>query len=110
MLPAIMALLARLIRGGALLVVGTDSGIAPIKPHGVLPHGLAKLVDLGMSPIDALRAGTSVAAQVCRLSDRKGRIAPGYDADLLAVDGDPASDIAALHQVREVFLGGRRIR
>ena len=42
-----------------------------------------------MSPVEALTAATSRAAQVCGLGDRKGRLVPGYDADLLAVDGDP---------------------
>ena len=76
-----------------MVVAGTDAGIAPVKPHGVLPHGLLHLAQLGMSPAEALTAGTSTAAQVCGLGDRKGRVRPGYDADLLAVDGDPLTDL-----------------
>jgi imidazolonepropionase-like amidohydrolase len=108
-LPAILAVLARLCREGAVVVAGTDAGIAPVKPHGVLPVGLAQLAELAMGNTGALRAGTSVAAQVCGLGDRKGRVAPGYDADLLAVEGDPAADIAALHRVVAVFVGGRPV-
>ena len=41
---------------------------------------------------------------------RKGRIAPGFDADLLAVDGDPLTDLAALHAVKAVFRSGQQVR
>ncbi|WP_232664203.1 amidohydrolase family protein [Pseudonocardia sp. TRM90224] len=108
-LPDVMALSARLIRAGALVVAGTDAGIAPVKPHGVLPVGLQHLVELGMEPLVALRTGTSVAAGVCGLGDRKGRVAASFDADLLAVDGDPTVDITALHRPVAVFQSGRRV-
>lgn len=108
-LPQIMAATARLHRAGAVVVAGTDAGIAPVKPHGVLPHGLAQLSMLGMSAVEALRAGTSVAAGVCGLGSRKGRVAPGYDADLLAVAGDPTADLSALLRVERVFLAGRPV-
>ena len=108
-LPDVLRSHARLIRDGAVLVAGTDAGIAPIKPHGVLPHGLAQLVDLGMSPVEALAAGTSTAAQVCGLGDRKGRVRPGYDADLLAVDGDPLTDLRALLRPVAVLVAGRPV-
>jgi len=108
-MPDLMANLARLIREGAVIVAGTDAGIAPIKPHGVLPHGLLHFVQLGMSPVEALTAGTSTAAQVCGLGDRKGRVRPGYDADLLAVDGDPTTDIGALLRPVTVLVAGRPV-
>jgi imidazolonepropionase-like amidohydrolase len=47
---------------------------------------------------------------VCGLGDRKGRIAPGYDADLLAVAGDPLADLTALTAVRAVFRAGVQVR
>ncbi len=53
-----------------------------------------------------LRAITSAAAAVCGLGPRKGRIAPGFDADILAVDGDPISDPEALHRIRAVYARG----
>jgi imidazolonepropionase-like amidohydrolase len=108
-LPAILAALSRLIREGALVVAGTDAGIAPVKPHGVLPRGLGHLTELGMTPAEALRAGTHVAAQVVGLGDRKGRVAPGFDADLLAVAGDPLVDIADLLRPVAVLVGGRSV-
>jgi imidazolonepropionase-like amidohydrolase len=108
-LPGLLAAHAALIRAGAVVVVGTDAGIAPPKPHGVLPRGLGELVDLGMTPVQALRAGTATAAQVCGLGDRKGRVAPGYDADLLAVAGDPAADIGALLSPVAVLVAGELV-
>ncbi len=52
---------------------------------------------------------TSVAAEACGLGERKGRIAPGFDADLLAVHGNPLTDIAALRNVAAVYRAGRRV-
>ncbi|MGQ0575449.1 MAG: amidohydrolase family protein [Pseudonocardia sp.] len=109
LLPIILAAYRRLVAAGAVVVAGTDAGIAPPKPHGVLPHGLVELVALGMPPLDALRAGTAVAAQVCGVGDRKGRVTPGYDADLLAVRGDPTTDIGALLAPVAVLLAGELV-
>jgi imidazolonepropionase-like amidohydrolase len=64
----------------------------------------------GATPLEALRASTSLAATACRVGDRKGRIAPGFDADLVAVDGDPLTDVSALHDVAAVFRAGTRVR
>ncbi|MDN5861073.1 MAG: amidohydrolase family protein [Pseudonocardia sp.] len=108
-LPDMLAVHARLIAMGALFVVGTDAGIAPIKPHGVLPHALGDLPKLGMTPVEALRCGTSTAARVCGFGDSKGRIAAGFDADLLAVDGDPTADLTALQRPVAVLAGGLRV-
>jgi imidazolonepropionase-like amidohydrolase len=109
-LPRQIVLARRLRAAGALVVVGTDAGAAPPKPHGVLPYGVEQLVTyLGATPVDALRSATSVAAQVCGLGHRKGRVAPGFDADLLAVPGDPLTDIAVLHRPTAVIVNGRRL-
>lgn len=96
-------------RGGRVMA-GPDAGIAPQKPHGVLPDGLVQLAGLGFGAAAALRANTSVAAQALGLGAVKGRVAPGFDADLLAVDGDPLIDMAALLRPLAVFARGRRVR
>ena len=88
------------------MVAGTDAGISPAKPHDVVRHAPAMLYQLGLSPAEALRAITSSAAGVCGLGHRKGRIAPGFDADILAVDGDPITDPQALHRIRAVYARG----
>jgi imidazolonepropionase-like amidohydrolase len=110
LLPAFAVLFARLWREGVLIVVGTDAGIAPVKPHPTLPYGVAHLASHGVSAADALRTCTATAAQVCGLGDRKGRLAPGYDADILVVPGDPLADLAVLHDPIAVFAGGERVR
>jgi imidazolonepropionase-like amidohydrolase len=101
---------ARLHRTGARIAPGTDAGIAPSKPHNVLPYGLVALSGLGMTNSEALRAATSVAAAACGLTGRKGRLSRGADADLLAVRGDPLVDIRAIHDVVAVICAGRRVR
>jgi imidazolonepropionase-like amidohydrolase len=105
-LPKMIANIRRLHEAGAVIVAGTDAGIAPIKPPDVVRYAPAMMGQVGIGAREALRAVTSVAAQVCGLGHRKGRIAPGFDADLLAVDGDPLADLAALHRIRAVYTRG----
>ncbi|GAA2653928.1 amidohydrolase family protein [Nonomuraea recticatena] len=109
-MPGIMAALMALHAAGVAFVIGSDAGIGPGKPHGVLPYGARMLVDLGYAPLDVLRSVTSRAARACRVADRKGRIMQGYDADLVAVSGDPLADISALQRPFAVFRMGRRLR
>jgi len=105
-LPLIIANAARMVAAGARIVVGTDAGIAPVKPHDVLRTAPAMLAQIGMAPATALHAVTGRAAEVLGLGHRKGRLAPGYDADLLAVDGDPLTDPSALDRIRAVYVRG----
>jgi imidazolonepropionase-like amidohydrolase len=100
----------RLLGAGATILPGTDAGIHPSKPHDVVRFAVEQMVLLGMPSGEALRAATSAGAAVCGLGDRKGRIAEGYDADLLAVDGDPLADPSMLHALRGVFVRGERVR
>ncbi|MCW6007598.1 amidohydrolase family protein [Micromonospora sp. CPCC 205371] len=103
-------MVARLRGAGVPVVCGSDAGIREAKPHGVLPYGVAALVERsGFSPAEALRAATSLAAEACGVGTHKGRVAPGYDADLLAVDGNPLTDITSLTRVRAVFRAGTPI-
>ncbi|MEV4892354.1 amidohydrolase family protein [Nonomuraea sp. NPDC055795] len=108
-LPKMIEVLRTLYAAGVAFVIGSDAGIAPIKPHGLLPHGVQMLVDAGYAPLDVLRAVTSVAAGVCRVGARKGRIAPGFDADLLVVAGDPLADVTTLCRPLGVYRMGRKV-
>lgn len=108
-LPGIMESIRAIEAAGVKYVIGSDAGIAPIKPHGILPHGARMLVELGYRPLDVLRSITSRAALTCRVGDRKGRIAAGFDADLVAVDGDPLTDISALQRPVSVWRMGHRL-
>ncbi|MCO8275489.1 amidohydrolase family protein [Actinoplanes sp. TRM 88003] len=98
-------------RRGARMVVGSDAGIAPFKPHGVLPYAAGQLVhQLGFTPAEALTAITARAAEACGLASHKGSVRRGLDADLVVVDGDPLTDPAALLDLRAVFRGGKLVR
>jgi len=104
-----VANMRRMYEAGALMVAGTDAGIGPPKPHDVLRYAPAMLRDIGIGQAEALRMVTSAAAGVIGLGHRKGRIAPGFDADILAVDGDPIADPDALHRIRAVYARGTAV-
>ena len=78
---------------GGRIALGTDAG-TPFNLHGENAAELKFMVDVGLSNIDALRAGTRNGAELMGFDDR-GRIAEGAFADLLVVDGDPSTDIEA---------------
>ncbi|RLU85032.1 amidohydrolase [Streptomyces griseocarneus] len=107
--PGTIAGLDAMRQAGVIMACGSDSGTFPVKPHGGHPHSLAAMVELGFTPVEALRAVTSTAARVCGVACHKGCVAPGYDADLVAVAGDPLADVTAVHAVTAVFRGGVRV-
>lgn len=87
----------------ARIACGTD---APAIPHGKNAKELTALVDRGMTPLEAIRAATTVAAELIDVTDR-GRLEPSLLADIIAVPGDPLDDIRVLEQVSFVMKGGR---
>jgi imidazolonepropionase-like amidohydrolase len=104
--PALVANARRLFEAGVNMIAGTDAGIAPIKPPDVIRWAIPQFQQLGMTAAQALHACTARAATALGLGHRKGQLRPGYDADILAVDGDPLSDPAALHAIRAVYVRG----
>jgi imidazolonepropionase-like amidohydrolase len=87
------------------ILAGTDLG-NPGTTAGASLHGeLEYLVEAGLTPVQALVAATSAPADSFRLTDR-GRIAPGLRADLLLVDGDPATDIRATRNILAIWKAG----
>ncbi|MFF0271504.1 amidohydrolase family protein [Kribbella sp. NPDC004536] len=104
---ALQQAVRRLYDGGVRIVAGSDGGIGPAKPHGLLPATLAEYVEAGIPATAALIAGTSAAADALRVP--KGRIRPGADADLLVVPGDPTADITVLANPTNVYLAGVRL-
>ncbi|MEU5781050.1 amidohydrolase family protein [Micromonospora lupini] len=103
---ALRAAAATLHRAGVRLVAGSDAGLGPAKPHGILPETLVEYVASGIPATAALAAATSVGAEVCGLGRSKGRVRPGFDADLLVVHGDPTSDMTVLRRPLAVYVNG----
>ncbi len=96
---------AQLHAAGVPILAGTDAP-NPGTGHGIAMHReLELLVGAGLSPLAALRAGTSVPADVFGLDDR-GRIRPGMRADLVLVRGDPTTDITATRAIEGIWKGG----
>jgi imidazolonepropionase-like amidohydrolase len=96
----------RMHEAGARFVAGRDAGISPFLAHGSLHEGLAFFVEAGASVEEALAAATSLAAGACGVGHRKGRLRPGFDADLVAVRGDLRQEVSRLADVRSVVLAG----
>ena len=89
--------------------ISFGSGAGPF-PHGVQAREFAYLVKYGMSPAQAIQTATTVAAEMMGWQDRIGSIDKGKFADIIAVTGNPLSDITELERVRFVMKGGQVIR
>jgi imidazolonepropionase-like amidohydrolase len=94
---------------GVRVVPGIDAGAMPAKPHGGAWRAVTDLVTSGYPVEEALAAGTSGAADACGVGDVTGRLAAGYDADLLVVDGDLRSEPDALGRPLAVLVRGLRV-
>jgi imidazolonepropionase-like amidohydrolase len=90
-------------QAGAKIAFGTDAGVYP---HGDNARQFAKMVEWGMKPTDAIQAATIKAADLIGWSDKVGSIEPGHFADVIAVSGDPTSDVKLLENVQFVMKGG----
>jgi imidazolonepropionase-like amidohydrolase len=91
---------------GVRIIAGTDAGISNT-PHHQYAGGLEYLVTLGFRPEQVLAMATTEAAAALGVGDVTGRLAPGYEADLVVVHGDPRADIAVLGKLRRVIARGR---
>jgi imidazolonepropionase-like amidohydrolase len=86
---------------GARIAMGTDSGVGP---HGTNAEELERMVEAGLSPMQALVATTRTAAECSRVDHLTGTLEVGKRADLLIVDGDPLADIAVLQRREKLAL------
>lgn len=101
--PIIEDTFAKAYARGVRIVFGTDTGVSA---HGDNAQEFALMVKGGMPEMEAIKAATSVAADFLEIGDTHGRIEAGKQADLIAVRGDPLSDISTLEDVRFVMKGG----
>jgi len=92
---------------GVKMLFGTDAGVYP---HGLNARQFAKMVEWGMTPLEAIQAATRNAAEALGRTADLGAIAPGRYADMIAVDGDPLADVRTLESVAVVIKGGQLVK
>ena len=95
------------VAAGATLLYGTDAGVLP---HDMGGWQFEIMVERGMSPMQAIKSATTVAAQHMNLDDEIGAISVGLRADIIALQGDPLSDIKRLRNVSVVIKDGKEIK
>lgn len=91
------------VKAGAKMVYATDSGVYP---HGDNAKQFARMVQFGMTPLQAIQSATIHSADLLGWQDKVGQIAPGYLADIIAVTGNPLEDVSVLEDVDFVMKGG----
>jgi imidazolonepropionase-like amidohydrolase len=102
-MPVARQNISRAFKAGVKVAFGTD---AAVYPHGLNGREFAIMVKLGLTPMQAIQAATANAADLLGWSDRIGAIEQGRFADIIAVSGDPVSDVTELERVRFVMKGG----
>jgi imidazolonepropionase-like amidohydrolase len=95
------------VKMGVRISFGTD---AAVFPHGQNAKEFKLMVDLGMSPIDALKSATASDAELLGIAQKVGTLEKGKLADVIAVPGDPTADITATEHVSFVMKEGRIVR
>jgi imidazolonepropionase-like amidohydrolase len=98
-------------KAGVKLAMGTDTGV-PFTDHGNNLDEVVYLVEMGLSPLEALSATTIEAAKLLRMADRIGSLETGKLADFVIVDGDPLADIRILQdksRILTVAIGGKTV-
>jgi imidazolonepropionase-like amidohydrolase len=98
---------ARAIREGVKIAFGTDTGVSP---HGRNAEEFALMVKNGMSPALAIRSATVTASELLGISEKVGTIVAGKEADIIAVAGDPTSDVRLLENVGFVMKSGKVVK
>ncbi len=90
-------------KAGVKVAYGTDAGVYP---HGWNAKQLGKMVEWGLTPMQAIQSATVSAADLIGWKTKVGQLSPGYFADLVAVKGDPLKDVTVLEKVDFVMKGG----
>jgi imidazolonepropionase-like amidohydrolase len=100
------AFVGRAFRAGARVVVGSHSDVPHAKRGWAYQRELELLVESGLTPMQAIVAGTLENARFFRASDRLGSVEPGKLADLVLVEGNPASNISDMRRIKRVMFNG----
>jgi imidazolonepropionase-like amidohydrolase len=95
---------------GVQLLIGTDAGIPSMFHNDATWREMAKWVELGVAPMQVIQAATLWPARFLQVQDNLGTLAPGRLADVIAVRGDPLSNMEVLRAVEVVIQGGKQIR
>src|SRR5262249_22539313 len=98
MLPLVRAVTTKALKMGVRIVAGSDNTYTDTAKYG-LQDELIELRRAGLSPMAAIKAATSLAAECLMIQTRTGAIRPGLEADLIIVDRDPTADLEALRDV-----------
>ena len=98
----------RSIRAGVRIACGTDAG-TPHNPHGSAPKEVVHMVEWGLTPLKALQAATSNAAELLRVDHVTGSVVAGKAADLSLYDGNPLEDPTLLLRPASVWKGGEMV-
>jgi imidazolonepropionase-like amidohydrolase len=101
--PRMLDMARRAHDGGVMIAFGTDSGVSA---HGDNAQEFALLVRAGLTPLEAIQSATTIGAEHLRISSEAGRIAVGMPADIIAVEGDPLSDVTTLEHIAFVMKDG----
>jgi imidazolonepropionase-like amidohydrolase len=101
--PLIQDTFGRAYKNGVPIVFGTDAGVFP---HGLNGREFGYMVEAGMPPMEAIVSATKTAAELINMDDKLGTINAGKLADIVAVKGDPLTDIALLENVTFVMKDG----
>src|SRR5215831_18079500 len=106
-LPNARKNVAHAFAAGVKVALGTD---AAVYPHGMNGHEFAVMVKLGLTPLQAIQAGTVNAADLLGWAGKVGTLDSGAWADIVAVDGDPLKDVTTLERVKFVMKGGEVVK
>lgn len=109
MLPNAFENARRIWKAGGVLGCGTDSGGVDFGFFGYFHRELVNLVELGLTPFEALCCATAVNAKILGMDGDIGTIEPGKYADMVAVEGNPLDDISNMGRVRAVYKGGTKV-
>ncbi len=90
-------------KAGVKIAYGTDAGVYP---HGDNGKQMVKMVEWGLTPMQAIQSATTSAADLIGVKTKVGQVAPGFFADVIAVKGDPLADVALLEKPAFVMKGG----